>query len=94
MVTASSRNHSYLQILRAGELIDYTQTEFANAVHAAHPEGIDAVLGCIGGETAARSLKVVRDGGRIFTIVDLEQRKGERILWQTINHHHIVMQLL
>ena len=73
IVTASSRNHSYLQMLGAGELIDYTQTDFANAVHAAHPEGIDAVLDCVGGETAARSLKVVRDGGRLVTIVDLDQ---------------------
>lgn len=78
IATASSRNHSYLQMLGADELIDYTQTDFANAVHAAHPKGIDAVLDCIGGETAARSLKVVRDGGRLVTIVDLEQVRSTR----------------
>jgi NADPH:quinone reductase-like Zn-dependent oxidoreductase len=73
IVTARSRNHSYLQKLGAAELIDYAQTDFANAVHSAHPEGIDAVLDCVGGETAARSLKVVRESGRLVTIVDLEQ---------------------
>ena len=73
MVTARSEHHPYLQQLGAGELIDYTQTDFVNAVHAAHPQGIDAVLDTVGGETAARSLKVVRDGGRLVTIVDLEQ---------------------
>jgi NADPH:quinone reductase-like Zn-dependent oxidoreductase len=73
IVTASSRNHPYLQKLGASELIDYAQTDFANAVHATHPEGVDAVLDCVGGETAARSLEVVRDSGRLATIVDLEQ---------------------
>jgi NADPH:quinone reductase-like Zn-dependent oxidoreductase len=73
MVTARSEHHPYLQQLGASELIDYTQTDFVNAVHAAHPEGIDAVLDTVGGGTAARSLQVVRDGGRLVTIVDLEQ---------------------
>jgi NADPH:quinone reductase-like Zn-dependent oxidoreductase len=73
IVTASSKNHPYLQQLGASELIDYAQTDFASAVQAAHPKGIDAVLDCVGGETAARSLKVIRDGGRFVTIVDLEQ---------------------
>jgi NADPH:quinone reductase-like Zn-dependent oxidoreductase len=78
IVTASSRNHPYLQKLGASELIDYAQTDFADAVHAAHPEGIDAVLDCVGGETAARSLNVVRDGGRLVSIVDLEQVRPTR----------------
>lgn len=73
IVTASSKNHAYLQKLGATELIDYVQTDFANAVRSAHPEGIDAVLDCVGGETAARSLSVVCDGGRLVSIVDLEQ---------------------
>ncbi|WP_236602167.1 NADP-dependent oxidoreductase [Ktedonobacter sp. SOSP1-52] len=73
MITARSEHHPYLQQLGASELIDYTQTDFAEAVHAAHPEGIDAVLDCVGGETAARSLQVVRERGRLVTIVDLEQ---------------------
>jgi NADPH:quinone reductase len=73
MVTARSENHPYLQKLGASELIDYAQTDFVGVVHTAHPEGIDAVLDCVGGETAARSLEIVRDGGRLVTIVDLEQ---------------------
>jgi NADPH:quinone reductase len=73
IVTARRENHPYLQQLGATELIDYTQTDFADVVHAAHPEGIDAVLDSVGGETAARSLEVVRDGGQLVTIVDLEQ---------------------
>lgn len=73
IVTARRENHPYLRKLGATELIDYTRTDFADVVHATHPEGIDAVLDCVGGKTAARSLKVVREGGRLVTIVDLEQ---------------------
>ncbi len=78
IVTARRENHPYLQQLGATELIDYTQTDFADVVHAAHPEGIDAVLDSVGGETAARSLEVVRDGGQLVTIVDLEQVEPTR----------------
>lgn len=78
IVTASSRNHPYLQKLGASELIDYAQTDFVDAVYNAYPEGIDAVLDCVGGETAARGLEVVRDSGRLVTIVDLEQVRPTR----------------
>jgi NADPH:quinone reductase-like Zn-dependent oxidoreductase len=78
LVTARSKNHPYLQQLGATELIDYAQTDVTQAIRARHPEGIDAVLDCVGGETAARSLEVVRDGGRLVTIVDLEQVKPTR----------------
>lgn len=75
---ASSTNHPYLQELGASELIDYTRSDFATSVRAVHPAGIDAVLDCVGGETAARSLEAVRDGGRLVSIVDLEQVKPTR----------------
>jgi NADPH:quinone reductase-like Zn-dependent oxidoreductase len=78
IATARGRNHAYLHRLGATELIDYTRTDFATAVQAAHPAGIDAVLDCVGGETAARCMPVVRDGGRLVTIVDLEQVTATR----------------
>ena len=78
LVTARSQNHPYLQQMGATELIDYAQADVVQAIHARHPGGIDAVLDCVGGETAASSLEVVRDGGRLVTIVDLEQVKPTR----------------
>lgn len=78
IVTARSVNHSVLQKLGASELIDYTRTDFADTIRTAHPAGIDAVLDCIGGETAARSLDVLRDSGRFVTIVDLNQVRPAR----------------
>jgi NADPH:quinone reductase-like Zn-dependent oxidoreductase len=73
IVTASSKNHPYLQQLGASELIDYAHADVVSTIRTSHPEGIDAVLDCVGGETAASSLQAVRDGGRLVSIVDLEQ---------------------
>lgn len=73
IVSASSRNHPYLRQLGASELIDYTSTDVVSAIRASHPSGIDAVLDCVGGETAANSVQAIRDGGRLVSIVDLEQ---------------------
>lgn len=78
IATARPSHHRSLHELGASELIDYTQTDFAVAVRAAHREGIDAVLDCVGGETAARSQETVRDGGRLVSIVDLEQVRPTR----------------
>jgi NADPH:quinone reductase-like Zn-dependent oxidoreductase len=78
LITAKREHHSYLQQLGASEYIDYTQTDFAEAVHADCPEGIDAVLDCVGGETAAKSMQVVRERGRLVSIVDLEQARPTR----------------
>lgn len=75
IAVASAHNHSYLRELGASELIDYTQTDMVTAVRAAHSEGIDAALDCVGGKTAASSLETLRDGGRMISIVDLEQVK-------------------
>jgi NADPH:quinone reductase-like Zn-dependent oxidoreductase len=78
IVTARSQNHPYLKRLGAAECIDYALTDFATTIGAAHPRGIEAVLDCVGGETAASSLSIVREGGRLVTIVDLEQVRSTR----------------
>ena len=75
IAVASARNHAYLSERGASELIDYTQADIVAAVHATHSEGIDAVLDCVGGKTAASSLETLRNGGRMVSIVDLEQVK-------------------
>jgi len=75
IAVASAHNHAYLSELGASELIDYTQTDIVAAVHATHSEGIDAVLDCVGGKTAASCLETLRNGGRMVSIVDLERVK-------------------
>ncbi|WP_040391844.1 NADP-dependent oxidoreductase [Catelliglobosispora koreensis] len=63
--TARQAKHAWLRDLGAGELIDYTTTDFAEAV-----SDVDVVLDTIGGDYAQRSLRTLRPGGVFVTIVD------------------------
>jgi NADPH:quinone reductase-like Zn-dependent oxidoreductase len=56
--TASAPKHELLRSLGADELIDYHETDFAEAL-----SDVDVVLDTIGGDYAMRSLAVLRRGG-------------------------------
>ncbi|HEY4151706.1 MAG TPA: NADP-dependent oxidoreductase, partial [Pseudolysinimonas sp.] len=63
IATGSAANTSWLRELGASEVIDYSTTRFEDAVR-----DIDAVIDLIGnvkGDTASRSLQVLRPGGII-----------------------------
>jgi len=62
--TASAAKHDLVASLGADELVDYRVTDFA-----AHVDGMDVVLDTIGGDTARRSIGVLRPGGLLVTIV-------------------------
>ena len=64
IATASAANHDFLRSLGADETIDYRSTRFEDVV-----SGLDIVLDTVGGETLARSPAVLRDGGRLVTLV-------------------------
>lgn len=68
IATASSRNHQFLQELGASEVIDYNTTDFVEAVLSQHPDGVDAVLTTVGGDTKNHSIKAIRDQGRLVWI--------------------------
>ncbi|MET8876042.1 NADP-dependent oxidoreductase [Nocardia sp. NPDC004604] len=59
--TARTANHEFLRDLGADEVIDYTTTDFADAVR-----DIDVVFDLVGGEYGSRSLPVLADGGRLI----------------------------
>jgi NADPH:quinone reductase-like Zn-dependent oxidoreductase len=61
--TASPGKHELLRGLAVDELIDYTSVDFTEAVR-----DVDVVFDTIGDEYAARSLAVLRDGGRLVSI--------------------------
>ena len=65
ITTASANNHDFAGKLGAHEVIDYTKFRFENEVSDA-----DVVLDTIGGDTLARSYDVVRQGGRLISIVE------------------------
>jgi NADPH:quinone reductase-like Zn-dependent oxidoreductase len=65
--TASAGNHELLRGLGADELIDYHATDFAAAV-----SGADVVLDCVGAGYPARSLRTLRRGGVLISLLPLQ----------------------
>ncbi|MEV8539837.1 NADP-dependent oxidoreductase [Streptomyces sp. NPDC051572] len=64
--TASAAKHDFLRELGVDEVIDYRETDFSEAV-----KDVDVVLDMLGGETALKSLRVLRPGGIVVSIVPM-----------------------
>ncbi|MFF7754558.1 NADP-dependent oxidoreductase [Streptomyces sp. NPDC007971] len=62
--TASAGKHDFLREIGVDEAIDYRSTDFTEAVR-----DVDVVLDTVGGETAVRSLRVLRPGGVVVSIL-------------------------
>ena len=62
--TASAANHELVRRLGADEMIDYHATDFAEAV-----SGVDVVLDTVGGDYPARSLRTLRPGGLLVSLL-------------------------
>ncbi|MFI1505350.1 NADP-dependent oxidoreductase [Streptomyces sp. NPDC020597] len=62
--TASAGKHDFLRGLGADETIDYRETDFTEAV-----KDVDVVLDTLGGETSVDSLRVLRPGGIVVSIL-------------------------
>lgn len=68
--TASAQNHAYLKELGVDFPIDYTEEPFEEVVLRHCPNGVDAVLDAVGGQTLLESLDCVKPGGCLASIVD------------------------
>lgn len=66
IATARAHNHEFVRQLAADEVIDYTATDFAECV-----DPVDLVLDMVrdGGETERKSYTVLKDGGRLLSLV-------------------------
>lgn len=62
--TASAGKHDFLREIGVDEAIDYRETDFADAVR-----DVDVVLDTLGGDTTTRSLRVLRPGGIVVSIL-------------------------
>ncbi|TVL91339.1 NADPH:quinone reductase [Streptomyces sp. SAJ15] len=62
--TASAANHDYLRELGADEVIDYHTTDVAETVR-----DVDVVLDALGGEVRLRSLRTLRPGGLLVSLL-------------------------
>jgi NADPH:quinone reductase-like Zn-dependent oxidoreductase len=68
--TASGGNKEYVKGLGGSQVVDYTQEDFRKAIRSQHPDGVDVVFDCLGGEVLQKSAEIVKAGGRLVTIVD------------------------
>ncbi|MFC9842415.1 NADP-dependent oxidoreductase [Streptomyces sp. NPDC060223] len=64
--TASAGKHDFLREIGVDEAIDYHETDFAEAV-----KDVDVVLDTLGGDNAVRSLRVLRPGGIVVSILPI-----------------------
>lgn len=62
--TASPNKVGFVRELGADEVVDYRAVDFTEAVR-----DVDVVLDCVGGDTATRSIEVLRPDGLLVTIV-------------------------
>ncbi|MEV6961150.1 NADP-dependent oxidoreductase [Streptomyces sp. NPDC051207] len=76
--TASAGKHDFLRGIGVDEAIDYRTTDFASAV-----KDVDVVLDTLGEDTPVRSLRVLRPGGIVVSILpggsDEFPREAERL---------------
>lgn len=62
--TASAGKHAFLREIGVDETVDYRETDVTEAV-----KDVDVVLDTIGGDTSLRSLRVLRPGGVLVSIL-------------------------
>ncbi|MFE0774417.1 NADP-dependent oxidoreductase [Streptomyces sp. NPDC058861] len=86
--TASAAKHALVRELGADEVIDYREVRFEDVLR-----DVDVVLDGIGGETAERSLKVLRPGGRLITLPGPDDvpaaPAGVRAVWVLVEPDHL-----
>lgn len=66
ITTASEIKHEFVRSLGAAETIDYRERDFADQLKGS----IDVVLDTVGAGTSAKSIPLLRPGGRLVTIVE------------------------
>ncbi len=68
--TASNHNQEYVQDLGAVRVVEYNQVDFRDSIRSEYPDGVDVVFDCVGGDVLAKSSEIVKQGGRLISIVD------------------------
>jgi NADPH:quinone reductase-like Zn-dependent oxidoreductase len=79
--TARASKHDFLRAVGADEVIDYVQKDFAEEL-----DGLDAVIDTVGGDYGSRSVRTLRRGGTLVSLVstvddELRRQAAERDIW-------------
>ena len=76
--TASKHNHKLLKQLGADVVFDYKDPKLEDKIRRElGPQGFDAVLDCIGGDTTIRNVELMRFCGRIACLNELPKFEQE-----------------
>ena len=84
--TASPGKVDFVRSLGADEVVDYTAVKFEDAVAP-----VDLVLDSIGGDHLARSLRVVKPGGRLTSIVGISPELIEQAKKQDVEAYNVLV---
>jgi NADPH:quinone reductase-like Zn-dependent oxidoreductase len=68
--TASAPKHDFVRSLGADEVIDYRSSDFVDVLRESP---VDVVFDPIAGDTSLRSVQVLKDGGVLVSILDVEE---------------------
>jgi NADPH2:quinone reductase len=87
--TASERNHDYLAGLGARP-VSYGAGLVEN-VRAVAPDGVDAVLDLVGGEALDATGQLLREGGRVASVIDpgVKERFGGAYIFVHADHERL-----
>ena len=66
---ASAENHQYMESLGAHNTIDYKNEDVGEAAKKIYPEGVDLIFDCTSGDTMRQSLKALKSGGKMVSIL-------------------------
>jgi NADPH:quinone reductase-like Zn-dependent oxidoreductase len=73
VATAAAADLEYVKTLGAGQVVDYQTTRFEDSA-----SGVDIVLDTVGGETQHRSLRVLKPGGILVSVVSKIPEEAQR----------------
>lgn len=85
--TASPRNHAYVKSLGCDVPVDYARGDFRETVRQAAPQHIDVVFDCVGGGVLTASVDVLREGGRVVSIID--PGEVEKLKLKGVSAHYV-----
>ncbi len=91
ITTTLAKDHEFVRALGADEAVDYTSTDYVDAVNAlTGGRGVDVVFDTIGGDTLTRSPLVLAPLGRVVSLVDIATPQNLIEAWGRNASYHFV----